>query len=76
MHVNIVTEEVRMSVGGQCKVYRNVMRLWHLVQTNSRWRGGVQTDKQETYCWVSKQAGRQVGSRQAERQGRFMVSIQ
>lgn len=59
VHVNITSKEVIWDVGGQCKVRRNVMRLWHLVQVDSWWNR--QTDTQETYCWAHRQAGRQTG---------------
>lgn len=44
VHVNIVSDEVMRAVGGQCKVWRNVMMLWHLVQIDSRFNR--QTDRE------------------------------
>lgn len=57
VHVNIVSDEVMRVVGGQCKVWRNVMTLWHLVQIDSRCNR--QTDRHiELDCWTDKQTDR------------------
>lgn len=57
VHVNIDSDEVMRVVGGQCKVWRNVMILWHLVQIDSQCNR--QTDRHtETDCWTDRQTDR------------------
>lgn len=55
VHVKIVSDDVVRVDGGQCKVWRNVMTLWHLVQIDSR--SNRQTQKRQTLGQTGRQTG-------------------